>query len=270
MVGEVRAPLFVPADRPDRVAKAAASPADAVICDLEDAVAESEKAGARDGLVLPEGPAATIVRVNGTGTAWHAADIDRVRQLRPTAVMLPKCDAPDAVSGVIAALDGIPLIGLIETATGLAAARDLACLPGVIRLAFGSVDFCTDLNCDHVRDILLPVRSELVLASRLANIAPPLDGITISIDDEKAVRSDADHARAIGMSGKMLIHPRQIAPTLAAFAPSEAQVEWARAVLAAPDGASRLNGEMIDAPIRLRARTILAEVDRLSVRERAE
>ena len=264
MVSDVRAPLFVPADRPDRVAKAAATRADAVICDLEDAVAEAGKADARDRLTLPEGTAHTIIRVNGTGTDWHTADIDRARHLRPSAVMLPKCEDAGDVSGVISALDGIALIALIETAAGLAAARDIARLPGVSRLAFGSVDFCTDLMCAHDREILLPVRSEIVLASRLAGIAAPLDGVTLAIDKEGVVRSDADHARAIGMSGKMLIHPRQIDPTLTAFAPSQEQVDWANAVLAAPEGASRVNGEMIDAPVRQRARTILSEAARLA------
>ncbi len=265
MVDGPRAPLFVPADRPDRIAKAAGTRADAVICDLEDAVAADAKAAARDGLVLPTDGPAMIVRINAAGTSWHAADVDKVRRLEPAAVMLPKCETATIVAEVVSALGGCPVIALIESGLGLANAREIARVPGIRCLAFGSIDYAADLNCSHLREILLPARHELVIASRAAGLSAPLDGVTTQIDDDAAVQSDAAHARSIGMGGKMTIHPKQTEHVLRAFAPDAAQISWARRVLQAPDGASRIDGEMVDAPVRARARAICAEADRLGL-----
>jgi citrate lyase subunit beta/citryl-CoA lyase len=108
-----------------------------------------------------------------------------------------------------------------------------------------------------MRDVLAPARFELVLASRLAGIAAPIDGVTVQLEDLSETSDDAAHARDIGMSGKLCIHPRQIAPVLSAFAPSEAEIDWARRALASGDGAVLVEGAMIDEPVRIRARSIL-------------
>ena len=125
-------------------------------------------------------------------------------------------------------------------------------------LAFGSIDFCADLGCAHTRAALSAARCEIVLASRLAGIGAPLDGVTTAIDDAAAIESDARHARELGFGGKLLIHPRQVAPALAGLMPDAAEIEWARRVVAAADGASRVDGAMVDAPVRLRAEAILS------------
>lgn len=257
MVTAIRAPLFVPANRPERFAKAAASGADAVILDLEDAVAADAKDAARAALEVAFTGLPVIVRINAHGTPWHDADMAAVSALRPAAVILPKAEDGAVVAAVVAALGGVPVIALVETARGLANARAIAAA-GVARLAFGSVDFCADLGCAHLREVLLPARSELVLASRLAGIAAPLDGVTVQLDDLSASHDDAAHARALGMTGKLCIHPRQVAEVTRAFAPTEQEIDWARRVLASGDGAASVDGAMVDEPVRIRARAILA------------
>lgn len=259
MVETIRAPLFVPANRPERFEKAAKSGTDAVILDLEDAVAADAKDAARAALRKDFTDLPVMIRINASGTAPHDADLRAVAALRPAAVILPKAEAVAEVEAVARAVD-TPLIALIESAPGLANARQIAAAFGVVRLAFGSVDFCADLGCAHLRELLLPARSELVLASRLAGVAAPIDGVTVQLDDLQVSHDDAAHARALGMSGKLCIHPKQITPVKRAFAPSAARIDWARRVLASGDGAVSVDGAMVDEPVRIRARAILAQV----------
>lgn len=255
----IRSPLFVPANRSERFAKAAASGADAIILDLEDAVAADAKDAARAALSRDFTALPVIVRINAAGTPAHEADLAAVMALGPAAIMLPKAESAAGCQAVARITGALPLIALIETARGLAHARDIAALPQVRRLAFGSVDFCADLGCAPLRELLLPVRLELVLASRLAGIAAPIDGVTVELDDPAISHDDAAHARALGMTGKLCIHPRQIAPVRRAFAPSNAEIDWARRVLASGDGAVLVDGAMVDEPVRLRARGILGQ-----------
>lgn len=252
------APLFVPADRPDRFVKAAATGADAVILDLEDGVAVNAKDHARANLSSAFIAKPILVRVNGLGTDWHAKDMAAVLSLPLAGVIVPKAEPGEAMERLAAGALGLaPVIALIETAQGLAGAAVLARIPNVVRLALGSIDLCADLGCAHTREVLLPLRSALVVASRLAGIAPPIDGVTTAIDD-LAAEEDARHARDLGFGGKLCIHPRQIDGAMRGFRPTEAQITWARKVLAAPDGASLVAGEMVDAPVKARARALLA------------
>ena len=259
----IRAPLFVPANRPDRFAKAAATATDAVILDLEDAVAPPDKATARAMLRSDFTDKPVIVRINAADTAEYTADAQAVAAMTIAAVLLPKADDPDQIAALATKLGGdTPIMALIETAKGVANAREIAACPAVTRLAFGSIDFCADLGCAHDRTALLFARSKLVLHSRLAGLPPPIDGVTARIDDPDLAFDDAGHARSLGMTGKLCIHPRQIDPVLRAFAPSPGDIDWARRVLASGDGAVALDGAMIDAPVRQRARHILAIVAR--------
>jgi len=256
----IRAPLFVPADRPERFAKAAASGADAIILDLEDAVAEGAKDAARAALRRDFTDKPVIVRINAIGSAAFEVDLAAVTDLRPDAILLPKAEDARQI-GLLADVLPCPVIALIESARGLANAREIAATKGVAQLAFGSVDFCADLGCSHTREVLAAARFELVLAARLAGIAAPLDGVTVQLDDVSATSADAAYAREIGMTGKLCIHPKQIAPVLRAFAPSQSEIDWARRVLASGDGAVQVDGAMVDEPVRLRARSILSQVD---------
>jgi citrate lyase subunit beta/citryl-CoA lyase len=254
-------PLFVPATRPDRFAKAAASGADAVIIDLEDAVAPENKEAARRCLVESElSPASIVVRINDARTPWYEADLAALASTSVRAVMLPKAEGQQDLAYIRTVLGPqTVLIPLIETAAGMANARVLATCQGVSQLAFGSIDYCADIQAAHTRMALLAARSELVLASRLCNRIGPLDGVTAQIDDPARSEEDARHARELGFSGKLCIHPSQIAPVQRGFTPTEAEISWAESILSTSDsGAVRVNGTMVDAPLRQRARAILS------------
>lgn len=255
--------LFVPATRPDRFMKALSSGADAIIIDLEDAVGHGEKVGARHALAatVPAG-GTVLLRINGSGTPWHEDDLAAARTLPLAGVVLPKAESREEVERVAARLGAdTSIIPLIESAQGLAAARSIATAPGVARLAFGSIDFAADLGCAHTREALLSARSELVLAARLAGGAGPIDGVTTRVDDAALAQDDAAHAVALGLAGKLCIHPGQIAPVMKGFAPTAEEVSWAERILAAlDDGGSvvAVDGAMVDAPVRLQAERILA------------
>ncbi|MDQ0391309.1 HpcH/HpaI aldolase/citrate lyase family protein [Labrys monachus] len=253
------APLFVPANRRERFVKAAASGADAVFIDLEDAVPAGDKTAAREGLEAGFTDMPVYVRVNADGTVWHDADIEAIAALPLAGLVLPKAEAGPALRRVAGRQ---AVIALIETARGLATAREIAATPGVVRLAFGSIDFCADVGCQHTRQALLAARSEIVLASRLAGLPAPLDGVTTSLTDIALVEDDARHARELGFGGKLCIHPVQIAGVFSGFSPTAAEIEWARKMLDNADGASVVDGAMVDAPVRARARAILGILDR--------
>ncbi|WP_043836453.1 HpcH/HpaI aldolase/citrate lyase family protein [Muricoccus aerilatus] len=258
MNGAPIVPLFVPGDRPERFEKAASSGADAVIIDLEDAVAPERKEAARRAAATASLALPVFVRVNAAGTPWHAEDLAALSGAALAGVILPKAEDPAALATLRALLpdEGV-VVALVESARGLAGTRELARAAG--RLAFGSMDYAADLGCAHTREALLTARSELVLASRLAGLPAPLDGVTAAIGDEALTEADARHAAELGFGGKLLIHPRQVAPALRGFAPGEEEVAWARRVLASEgDGAVKVDGAMIDAPVRMRAERILA------------
>lgn len=254
-------PLFVPGDRPERYAKAATSGADAIIIDLEDAVAPANKALAREALAtasaLPKG-IEIYVRVNAANTPWYQEDLAAIAPLAIAGVMLAKSESAHEVGQASVLAAGKPVIALLETALGLAMAREIAAAACVQRLAFGSIDYCADLGAAHLREVLLMARSEIVLASRLASLLPPLDGVTVAIDDEALQEDDARHALALGFGGKLCIHPRQVVPVRRGFAPTAKELDWAKRVMAAGEqGAVAVDGAMVDAPVRARARQIL-------------
>jgi len=248
------APLFVPANRPDRYHKAAQSGADGVIIDLEDAVAADDKDAARATLLSASIPVGSIVRINASGTRWHDADLEAVKTLA-TGVMLSKAESAAQIKNVRAATGDRPVIALVETSRGLDAVREIA--QHADRLAFGYIDFSADLGCSMDRDALIFARGQIVLASRLADLIPPLEGVTPSFEDTALVEDDARYAASMGFGGKLCIHPNQIAPTFAGFRPPQSDIDWAKSILETGDGAVSFNGQMVDAPVRLRAQRIL-------------
>jgi citrate lyase subunit beta/citryl-CoA lyase len=257
------APLFVPASRPDRFHKADASGADAVILDLEDAVAPADKDSARELLLThaAELKSFIVVRINGAGTPWHEADLDAVARLEHTAVMLPKAELSDDIASAASRLGrNVPFIPLVETAAGLARLPEILSARNFVMAAFGSIDFAVDLGCSHDRLALLAARSELVWRSRAANRAAPLDGVTTDLQSSATTEDDARHASELGFGGKLAIHPNQIEPILDAFRPDARSIVWANEVLAATSSgkAVKVHGEMVDRPVIERARQILA------------
>ena len=257
--------LFVPADRPDRYAKALGSGADEVIVDLEDAVAPERKAGARDSLRawLATATAPVLVRINSVGSDWFDEDLALCAHPSVGGVMLPKAERAVELAGIADVAPGKRLLPLVETALGIEASRELAASRGVERLAFGSIDFMLDLGIEDEHEALLHFRSQLVLASRLAGCLPPVDGVTTSFDDLQAVAADATRARQLGFGGKLCIHPRQVAPVNHAFTPDAQACDWARRVVEAIERAGgaavALDGRMVDRPVLLRAQRILSQ-----------
>jgi citrate lyase subunit beta/citryl-CoA lyase len=259
-----RSLLFVPGARPERFDKALAAGASAVIVDLEDAVAPADKDAARAALAAwlrPERP--VIVRINGADTPWFGDDLALCGRPGVAAVMCPKAERADTLATLRAA--GAPaLLPLVESAAGLAALGALAAAPGVWRLVFGSIDLQLDLGLrDATEDELLPFRLQLVLASRLAGIAAPIDGVSTALGDEQQLRDDVQRARRLGFAGKLCIHPRQVALVNRHLAPSADETAWAQRVLAAAGAAGgaavAVDGKMVDKPVLLRAEAILRE-----------
>lgn len=266
--------LFVPANRPERFAKALDSGADAVIIDLEDAVAAEAKARARN--QLTEGfrqmsgseRARVVVRMNAASTAWFADDLVQLRTLTPlglSAVMVPKSETISDLAQVAQALGtACVLLPQVESLAGLDAVNELARAPQVARLVFGNIDLQADLglSCDAQEAELQSVRLALVMASRRAALAAPVDGVTLVTQDEAQLQSDAARSRRGGFTAKLCIHPAQVAGVNAAFTPSPSELVWAQRVVdgfaTSAGGVFRLDGRMIDAPVVLLARRTLA------------
>jgi citrate lyase subunit beta/citryl-CoA lyase len=256
--------LFVPGHRPDRFAKAAASGADCIILDLEDAVGPDHKDEARaHAATWLAAHDTSLVRINPPGTPAHEDDL---AALHPwlEAVMLPKASSR-SVAGVAGKLRAeCRIVALVETATGVLEASAIAAHPSVVRLALGNVDLGAELGVDpDDRQALLWARSLLVLASAGAAKASPVDGVTTSISDPDRVRADTEHAASLGFSGKLCIHPRQIHPAHLALAPTDAQLaEAERIIEAAGDGdVTVLDGKMLDKPVIVRARSLIARAN---------
>jgi citrate lyase subunit beta/citryl-CoA lyase len=256
-----RFPLFVPGNRPDRFLNAAKSGADAVILDLEDAVATPDKDAARNAVESRKAlPVPTVVRVNAPGSEAFDADIAMLLRAPPDAVMLPKASDPTQAARLHEKLAGrSALIVLIESAEGIGRLSELLTVTGVVGAAFGHLDYAVDLGCAPDWEPLLTARSALVLQSRIARLPAPLDGVTANIADPAATATDAARAKSLGFGGKLLIHPRQVAEAQNAMKYSEAERKWAEGVVDASkgDGAVQLAGEMIDPPVLARARAIL-------------
>lgn len=255
--------LFVPGDRPERFAKAAASGAHDVILDLEDAVAPAAKAYARSAVAawFADGGQA-IVRTNGADTPWFEEDVAMLRAAPGARIMLPKAE-PQSLARLAQLLPQRPVIALVETVAGYLALREVASGLGVERLAFGSVDLAAESGIADEGDAMTGIRTQIVLESCRAQLAPPVDGVGVDFHDEATMYGDARRSRQLGFGGKLCIHPRQVPAVNGAFKPSESEVGWAERVLAAFElsrgAATSVDGKMIDKPVVERALRITAE-----------
>lgn len=260
-----RSYLFVPGDRPERYAKACAAGADAVIVDLEDAVAPEAKDAARAALVAWLSPAQPVlVRINAAGTPWFDADIAICSLPGVAGVVLPKAADEREIESLALHLPGVAILPLIESAAGLWNVEAVAHASQVQRLLFGSIDFQLDTGIEGEGEELLYARSRLVLASRACGLPAPVDGVSTATTDAEAVAADTRRARRLGFGAKLCIHPAQVAAVHAAFAPSADEIARARRIVAAADAAGgaavALDGRMIDLPIILKAREILGRI----------
>lgn len=258
-----RSYLFVPGDRPERFDKAWASAADAVILDLEDAVAPTRKPLAREAIAGWLDPSRPVwLRLNAADGADFGDDLALIDRPGVAGVLLPKAEDLPAELARATRERGLGLVAIIETAVGMSRAEHLAATPGVQRLAFGALDFQVDCGIEGDDEALQAFRSRLVLASRLGGLPAPVDGVTPSIDDAEAVRRDTLRARQFGFGGKLCIHPAQIATVHREFSPSDAERAWAQRVIEAIERAQgaavQVDGRMVDRPVWLRAQRIAA------------
>lgn len=256
-----RSLLFVPGTRPDRFEKARASGADVVILDLEDAVEPEAKEQARDhvGRYLADADHRAVVRVNPAGTPWHDDDLAALAGAPGLlGVMIPKCVTAEDVAAVRRVVAG-PVIPLLETAAGVEAAADVARADGVARLALGDQDLLADLGAES-GELVTYARLKLAYASAAAGLPGPIDGVSLALRDADVVRSDTERAHGLGFTGKLCVHPAQVAAVNDAFAPDEEAIAWARRILSSDGDGVRVgdDGTMVDAPVLQRARNILA------------
>jgi citrate lyase subunit beta / citryl-CoA lyase len=280
--------LFAPGNHPRRVEKALSLDADAVILDLEDACPIAEKVATRSVVVAAcqrLRKCLGYVRINATSTEYGYGDIVAVVQKGVDGIILPKLETVDeirAVDWVIGNLEkerGLPvgaidLLPIIETGKGMINIRTItAAGTRVKRIAFGAGDFTLDMNMawSRVETELLTYRSECVLASRAADIDPPIDTVWVDLKDREGFVNSTRHIKALGFQGKMCIHPDQVSLANEIFTPSAAEIEWSRKVVQAFDEAEnsgsasiQLEGKFIDYPIVYRARRVLETMRRIA------
>jgi citrate lyase subunit beta/citryl-CoA lyase len=254
--------LFCPADRPDRYGKAAAA-ADAVVLDLEDAVAPDRKPAAREALVsTPLDPATTIVRVNGAATGLLADDLAAVQRTGYHHLMLPKAESP----GQIDRLGGHRVVALCESALGVEQAAALAAHPSVDALFWGAEDLVAGLGGTSsrrpdgaYRDVARYARSRVLLAAAAAGKVA-YDAVHLDITDDAGLRVEAADAAASGFAGTVCIHPRQVPVVRAAYRPTQQAVDEAAALLEAAERSGAVfawRGRMVDEPLLRQARRLL-------------
>lgn len=262
----MRSLLFVPGSRPERIAKALSAGADAVVVDLEDAVAPGAKGEAR-GAVLSELNADRrfAVRVNPLETEWGRDDADALagHDHAPAFVMLPKAESAGQIDMLTAALgehaDG-GVIPIIESALGLKNAWEICAADGVTAVLFGGGDMAADLGVSMDWEPLLFARAQVVAACAAASV-PAIDVPYLDVKNEAGLIAETERVKALGYQAKACIHPAQTGPVNAVFTPSEADISHAERVIAALDeaggGAALLDGKLIEAPIIRRARRVL-------------
>lgn len=260
--------LFVPANRPERIDKALATGADAVIVDLEDAVAPDAKDAARAALAawLRTAAKPVLVRVNAAETPWHLDDLEICRHPMAAALVLPKAESAAGMERAHG-ITGKPIFPIVESALGLHRLSEIAGAKGCARLMFGKLDLAIDLGLEQGEEdseevVFQAYRGQLVLASRVAGLRSPIDGVFTALDDGAGLAAYARRARRDGFGAMLLIHPRQVPQVAMALAPTAEEIAWARRVLTvaaeARGSAAVVDGRMIDAPVMARAARMLA------------
>ncbi len=250
--------LFVPGNRPDGFDKALGSGADDIILDLEDAVDTAGKDAARTAIGAwldsdhrPSGH--VLVRINDDTIPRFADDLELLRRVQPVGAVLPKSEQAEQIARVAEALgpSGI-VVPLIETARGLRAVDEVAATDRTQRLTFGTLDFAVDLDLSgDERGLIYPVMT-IALASRCAERAPPIAGVTSAIDDDGALSRDLAFARAVGFTARLWVRRVPV--------PSEGEIDRARRVLGAAEGSAgviHLDGRMVARPALFKMKSIL-------------
>jgi citrate lyase subunit beta/citryl-CoA lyase len=249
----------MPSSNERALEKAKTLPADAIIFDLEDAVAPDAKEAARGNAVAAVrsgqyGKRVLTIRCNGLDTPWGADDLKAAAAAEPAAVVVPKVSGPDHLREVAAIVGDTPVWAMVETPAAVFSVRDIAAFPNVQVLVMGTNDLAKELRAALVpgRAPLLPHLATALLAAREAGISI-LDGVYNDVKDAEGFEAEAVQGMQLGFDGKTLVHPTQVEPTNRVWAPSDADVEHARKVIAAFEEAERegkgvvtVDGRMIE------------------------
>lgn len=274
--------LFTPGDRLDMLAKAGRSGTDAVIVDLEDAVAAENKPTARENLAnLPESPVPYYVRTNGADTVWFWEDVTAVGVADVVGLILPKAESPTVISQIDGALTvseltagrpvgSICVIPLIESAVGVRLTYEIARASDRVEcVMFGGGeqgDLVADLGVEWTPEGtgLMQARSQVLLSSRAAGVPYPMEAVFMDFRNNEALRVESEIARTLGYVGKVAIHPGQVPVINDVFTPSPEVVAYQRKVLAAFEEAEAagkasiaVDGKMVDYAVARVARTII-------------
>lgn len=269
-----RSYLFVPALKQNMIKKAIASDADCVIIDLEDSVAITKKNLAREtvleSLDNTSGSKSIFIRINDLHTPFWEDDLTCATQAGVTGVMLPKSEGAADIQIITEKVGHEPLtiIPLIETAKGIQHVADIAnASQSVERLAFGSIDYSLDIDCQLTPGglELLFARSQIVNASRAAEIGAPIDAVYPDLNNEDGLLQETKLARQLGFKGKLLIHPKQVDPVHQIFSPAQQELKECEEIVEAFEEAEQqgvasiaYNNKLVDYPVYKRAKELLA------------
>ncbi|MFB4212642.1 CoA ester lyase [Shouchella sp. JSM 1781072] len=269
-----RSMLFVPASSTKMLQKGLQSNADQVIYDLEDSIAFTHKEEARERLAVflnenQHDEKKIYIRINERGSGAFEEDLKTISSLSGIHVLLPKANHSDDIEYVNETLGkdhNRSIVPIIETAKGMWHVEQISTTRNVEKLAFGSLDYCLDLNIDPSPSgtELLYARSRIVLASKMASLAPPIDGVYQDIQNQVGFAHEAEAGKRLGFQGKLLIHPNQVEQANQCFAPSLSEIDEAKTIVEAfkesetqGKAAVQVNGKMVDYPVVKRAERLL-------------
>ena len=273
--------LFAPGNHPRKVEKVFGAGADAVILDLEDAVAIAEKEATRASVVAAlkrERPCRGYVRVNALDTPFCFGDLENVIGPWLDGIVLPKVERAADLQMVDWAMTNferktgctegsIDLMPIIETGRGVANAREICAAGGRLkRVSFGAGDYTRDMGLEWTFEEteLLPAQSEIVLASRINGLEPPIDTVFIHIREHDAFERSAKRTRQFGFQGKLCIHPDQVPAANKVLTPTQEETDWARKIIsgfaeaeATGSASIQIDGYFVDYPIVEKAQRIV-------------
>ncbi|CUH77984.1 HpcH/HpaI aldolase/citrate lyase family protein [Tropicibacter naphthalenivorans] len=270
-----RSVLYIPGSKDRALEKARTLPIDAIIFDLEDAVAPAEKVGARatlkTALETSYGNRTRIVRINGLDTEWGEDDAKAAADMDCDAVLLPKVESTEQLDRLAALVDK-PLWAMMETPKGMLAAAEIAAHPKLAGMVMGTNDLAKELNSRFRADRLpmMPGIGLCLLAAKAHDVVI-VDGVFNAFKDEEGLKFECDQGRDMGMDGKTLIHPAQVDVANAAFAPSEAEIDLAKRQIAAFEetvaqggGVAVVDGKIVENLHVDTARKTLAKADAIA------
>lgn len=272
-----RSVLYIPGSKERALDKARSLPADAIIFDLEDAVAPDAKDAARATLRAEldkggYGRRVKLVRVNGFDTPWGNADIVAFRGAEIDGILLPKVNSPYDIETLAEMVSDVPIWAMMETAAGILNAKEIAAHPRLAGMVMGTNDLVRELGCRMVPDrmTVMTALQRCIIAAR-ADGVPVIDGVYNAFKDVDGLRAECEQGRDLGFDGKTLIHPDQIAVANEVFAPSEEDLELARRqiaafeeVEAAGQGVAVVDGKIVENLHIVIARALIAKADAIA------